>query len=88
MQLDNALVLVKKCSGWWCFGSEFWANSPTLDSDVVWAEQQETSDDVKLLKHYPNRRLYLANYDKGTIKPATADEITSMAQDSKDGIRQ
>jgi hypothetical protein len=79
MHLHDALVLVQQCSGWWCFGSEFWTNSPKLDNDVVWAEQQENPDDIDLLKHYPNRRLYLANYRNGTIKPVTRDQITKAA---------
>ncbi len=79
MHLHNALVLVRKdCGGWWCFGAEFWTNSPDLDSDVVWAEQQENADDIELLEHYPKRNLYLADYDERTIRPVSREEIIDM----------
>jgi 4-amino-4-deoxy-L-arabinose transferase-like glycosyltransferase len=79
MHLHNALVFVRKCTGWWCYGSEFWTNSPTLDNDVVWAEQQQNGYDVVLLDHYPSRKLYLADYDAHTIVPVTRQEIEGQA---------
>ncbi len=79
MDIHNALVFVKKCTGWWCYGSEFWTNSPNLDNDVVWAEQQGTRADVELIAHYPDRNLYLADYNERTIRPVTADDIRKAA---------
>jgi len=79
MDLHNALVFVKKCTGWWCYGSEFWTNSPNLDNDVVWAEQQGNLDDVELLEHYPDRSLYLADYNARTIVPVTVEDIQDQA---------
>lgn len=85
MDLHNALVFVKKCSAWWCFGAEFWTNSPTLDGDIVWAEQQGRSDDVTLLDHYPDRDVYLADYDSEIIEPVTRDEIRNTSFGAKPG---
>jgi hypothetical protein len=87
MHLHNALVLVEECPNWWCFGAEFWTNSPTLDNDVVWAEQQKDPDDVKLLEHYPNRKLYLANYENRTIEPVTRQQVIdrSLGFDAQEG---
>lgn len=82
MDLRNALVLVKKCKQWWCFGSEFWTNSPELDGNIVWAEQQGNSDDIELLDHYPRRNLYLADYDARTIVPVTRQELEKAAASS------
>ena len=37
MNLDNALVLVRPCSNWQCYGTVFWKNDPNFDGDVVFA---------------------------------------------------
>jgi hypothetical protein len=87
MELENALVFVKKCSGWWCYGAEFWTNSPNLDGNIVWAEQQGNSNDTQLLEHYPDRALYLADYDGKTIVPVTRADIADMATGARPGAR-
>ncbi len=79
MNLHNALVFVKKCSGWWCYGSEFWTNSPKLDGDIVWAEQQGSQADITVLDHYPDRKLYLADYEGRTIVAVTRQGIEDAA---------
>ncbi len=91
MDLHNALVLVEKCpvgnapGNWWCFGSVFWANTPDLDSDVVWAEEQRTQDDLKLLEHYEGRDLYVATYTSGTIRRTSKEEIASKIEQPSPG---
>lgn len=79
MDLHNALVFVKRCSNWWCYGSEFWTNSPNLDGSIVWAEQQRNSYDIAVLDHYPDRNFYLADYDGRTIVAVTRREIEDAA---------
>ena len=75
MDLENALIFVDNCPHWWCYGSVFWLNSPTLDGDIVWAEFQGNADDLEVLAIYDDRRLYVANYGFGTIRSARKDEI-------------
>lgn len=75
MDIENALVLVKRCPNWHCFGSVFWTNSPDLDNDVVWAEEQGTADDLILLEHFRGRNLYRADYRTGSIEPVTEAEV-------------
>ena len=82
MDLKNALVLVERCGQWWCYGSVFWTNSPDLDGNIVWAEQQGTADDLHLLEYFQGRSLYLADYDTATIRPVTEEEVASAVEDA------
>ncbi len=85
MDLHNALVLVRWCANWHCLGSVFWTNSPDLDSDVVWAEQQKderVTDNLSLLQAFSGRNLYLADYRTGTIEPVTEEDIVGDAAEA------
>jgi hypothetical protein len=66
--LKNALVVVRDCRGWPCYGTVFWLNEPTLDGDVVIAREvpQRMGE---LLRAYPDRGLYLATYQPPTLVP-------------------
>ena len=75
IDLDNALILVENCPHWWCYGSVFWLNSPSLDGNVVWAELQGNEDDFEILDIYEDRKLYVANYGSNTIRRASKEEI-------------
>lgn len=77
--LKNALVLVEDCPQWWCYGSVFWANSPDLDGDIVWAERSSPALDSFLIDSFEDRALYLADYDAGAIEPATRADIEPEA---------
>ncbi len=68
--LHNALVLVRDCQQWQCFGSVFWRNNPSLDGDVVYARDLD-SRRADLLRLYDGRRVYIADYDQGTLQPYT-----------------
>ncbi len=59
--LDNALVLVRDCGPWYCYGTVFWKNSPALDNDVLFARDVEQRR-VELFRAYPDRKVYLADY--------------------------
>ena len=76
--LSNALVLIDECNGWQCYGSVFWANSPGLDGDIVWARQTKTVTDVTLAELYPGRDFYLASYDDTQIRPTTLEELSDL----------
>lgn len=66
--LTNALILVKECSGWWCYGSVLTQNTADFNGDIVWA-QDTGSKNKELIKTYPGRKIYYADYDLGTISP-------------------
>jgi hypothetical protein len=78
--LDDALVFVEPCPQWWCYGSVFWANNAGRDGDVVWVEQQLNNDDLIVLEQYPEREVYVANYDDRTIVPVTRAEVEEAAE--------
>jgi len=80
MDLDNALVMVNNCVQWWCFGSVFWMNSPSLDGNVVWAELQNGDDDLKLLERFPDRELYVADYTSGVIRSTSRSALISQVE--------
>ena len=81
LDLENALVFVKNCPNWWCYGSVFWTNSPDLDGNIVWAEQQITTDDLLLLEIYPHRTVYVADYGRSSIEDTTKEEITLAVEE-------
>ena len=66
--LENALVLVEVCPNWWCFGNVFWMNSPTLDGNVVFAEDLEARRG-ELFQAYPDRTVYVAKYTSPSLLP-------------------
>jgi hypothetical protein len=66
--LDNALVLVEACPGWWCYGNVFWMNSPTLDGDIVFARDLEGRR-AELFQAYPDRTVYVATYTSPSLVP-------------------
>ena len=81
LDLENALVFVQNCAQWWCYGSVFWTNSPALDGNIVWAEQQTTIDDLTLLDAFPDRAVYVANFARPSIVEATREEIVSSVEE-------
>jgi hypothetical protein len=68
-ELHDALVLVKPCAPWWCYGSVFWKNSPDLDSDIVYARDLGPEKNAALIADFPDRSVYLADYDQKSIEP-------------------
>lgn len=66
MKISQALIFVKECSGWWCYGSVLAQNKPTLDGDIVWAVDLKERN-YQLEQLYPDRKYYLADYDLGII---------------------
>lgn len=66
--LHNALVLADDCRKWWCYGTLFWMNSPTLDGDVVFAKDVESLR-AELFAAYPDRAVYVATYGNPSLVP-------------------
>jgi len=67
--VHHALVFVRDCPHWQCYGTVFWRNTPGLDGDVVWARDLGVEPDRALLKEFPGRQAYLADYLRPAIVP-------------------
>ena len=67
MGLHNALVLVKACPNWQCYGSVFWKNDTDFKGDVIYAR------DVPQMRMgvaaYLDRNIFFADYGRGVIVP-------------------
>jgi hypothetical protein len=68
-EIHHALVFVRDCANWQCYGTVFWRNTPRLDGDVVWARDLGAKSDAALLQAFPGRRPYLADYAAPAIEP-------------------
>lgn len=66
--LEDALVLVDPCLHWECYGSVFWMNNPTLSGNIVFARNLP-EDNLALFNSYPDRRVYVANYERRYLAP-------------------
>lgn len=80
--VDNALVLVEPCVHWECYGSVFWMNSPSLDGNIVFAKNLPDHNDA-LFRAFPDREVYLADYEADTLVPfgATGAGGTPLASE-------
>ena len=67
MGLHNALVLVRPCPNWQCYGTVFWKNDTDFDGDIVYARDLPALRDA--LVPYLDRQIYLADYGAATIVP-------------------
>ena len=67
--IHNALVLVapKKDDLWQNYGSVFWANSPFLDGDIIYARDLGEAPNRALARAFPDRALYLLQ--DGAVRP-------------------
>jgi hypothetical protein len=71
MGLAGAIVLVNEEACPWYYGSGFWANSPTLDGDVVYARDLGATAARRLLEGFPGRDLYLYDCAAGRLVAVT-----------------
>lgn len=62
-QIHNAVVFVKDCdNNWWCYGSVFSQNSPTLDTDIVYAKDLGNPYSIALMDFFEGRSFYRIDY--------------------------
>lgn len=67
--IHNAIIFVKDCGGnWWCYGSVVNENSINLNGDTIWAHDLKEKN-RELMKIYPDRKYFLADYEQNTIIP-------------------
>jgi len=69
MDLHNALVLVKTCFNWQCYGTVFWKNAWDFNGDIIYARDVPQMLTPEALAPYSNRQVYLADYIAGIIVP-------------------
>ena len=69
MDLHNALVLVKACTNWQCYGTVFWRNDPDFNGDVVYARDLSPERTAAVIASYPDRQVYLADYGASSVVP-------------------
>jgi hypothetical protein len=69
--LHDALVLVRDCPHWWCYGTVFWKNSPDLNGDIVYARDLGPEKNAALIERFAGRSVYIADYGARTIEPYT-----------------
>lgn len=68
-KIHNAIIFVKECQGnWWCYGSVFSENNPTLTSDIIYAKDLGTANSL-LMTEFPHRSYYNIDYYTLTIEP-------------------
>ncbi len=79
--LDNALVLVERCPNWWCYGTVFWMNSPTLDGDVVFARDLAERRE-ELFRAYPERAVYQGTYTDPSLTPFGATTLVGEGEEA------
>jgi len=68
LNLKHAVVFVKHCDHWWCYGSVTDENSINFDGNIVWAHDLGDQN-YQLIDQFPTRSFYFADYDQGTITP-------------------
>lgn len=67
--IHNAVIFIQECNGnWWCYGSVFPQNSPTLDTDIVYLKNLGDYTNQKVMRHFQGRSFYLVDYYNLDIK--------------------
>jgi hypothetical protein len=73
--LHNALVIVRDENGWKDYAVAFSLNRPTLDGDVVYANECASLTE-QLLSHYPEREVYY--YDGQSVRQVPRDALDQV----------
>jgi hypothetical protein len=69
MGLHNALVLVRWCPNWQCYGTVFWRNDLDFNGDIVYARDISPARTAEVVASYPGRKVYVADYGNSSIVP-------------------
>jgi len=67
VRLGEAVVLVEEESCPWYYGAGFWANSPDLSGDVIYARDLGPDATERLSTSFPGRALYRYDCGSGTL---------------------
>jgi hypothetical protein len=73
------------CPGtaWYCYGSVFWMNDPSLDGNVVFARRLDNRI-AELIAEYPDRRVYILSYRFADLVPYGSEPRTSDMEPPSD----
>jgi hypothetical protein len=96
--IHNALVFVKPFERWTAYGSVFPQNTPYFNGDIVYAQSVGHERDLELVRMYPGRRYFYADYHKNTLNemdipgdlflsPAPADSIYAKPVQLKSKVK-
>jgi hypothetical protein len=66
--LHQALIFIKECGSWWCYGSVSNENTTNFDGDIIWARDLGPKNQ-ELIDLYPERKVFIADYYQKTIEP-------------------
>jgi hypothetical protein len=76
--LHHALVLMRGCPNWQCYGGVFWTNSPTLDGNIVYSRDVE-GEERTVLAAFPDRQVYIGDWNARTLFPYGAQPVEPVA---------
>lgn len=61
--IHNAVIFVKDCNGnWWCYGSVFSQNSPTLNTSIVYVKDLGEQNNI-IREYFPAKSAYTIDYN-------------------------
>lgn len=66
--IHRAVVFVKNCAEWQCYGSVFPQNSPGLDTDVIYAKDLGNEKNKQLINYFHSKSLYQIDYYNPQLK--------------------
>jgi hypothetical protein len=63
-KIHHAVIFVADCGiNWWCYGSVFPQNNPTLTTDIVYAKDLGFEKNAVIKMYFQGRSFYRVNYD-------------------------
>jgi DNA-binding beta-propeller fold protein YncE len=73
-EVHDAVVFVKSKWPWQNYGSVFSSNSPMLDSDVVYVRDIDDYKNGLVMKEFPGREYYVADYRENKINRMSGEQ--------------
>lgn len=67
--IHNAVIFIKDCGAWWCYGSVFSKNSPTLNTDIIYAKDLGNDKNISIVNYFKNRSFYKFDYYQHQLTP-------------------
>lgn len=68
-KITNAVIFIAPCPGnhWWCYGSVFWKNTPSLNTNIVYFKEVKDKPIDIIKSRYKDKPFYLIDYTNQTI---------------------
>jgi hypothetical protein len=62
-KISYGVIFIEDCdSNWWCYGSVFSKNTPTLDSPIIYLKDLGNQQNLTLEQYYKSKPFYKINY--------------------------